>query len=100
MADTHADVKGFDFHGRNLTTACRAEARGEGGMDTDAHGFFKTETANREPREIRENKMKQNSFAYFAWFAVENNYFAAWGIGRGATPEISPAHRAGLVVPK
>jgi hypothetical protein len=42
MADVHADVQGFDFHAGNLTTACRAEASSEGGMDADAHGFFKT----------------------------------------------------------
>jgi hypothetical protein len=43
MADAHVDVQGFDFHAGNLTTACRAEASSEGGMHTDAHGFFKTQ---------------------------------------------------------
>jgi hypothetical protein len=34
-------MKGFDFHAGNLTTARRAEASSEGGMDTDARGIFK-----------------------------------------------------------
>jgi hypothetical protein len=30
---------------------------------------------NREIRQIRENRIKQNSFAYFAWFAVHRFHF-------------------------
>jgi hypothetical protein len=32
-------MQGFDFHGKNLTTACRAEASSEGGM-TRMHTDF------------------------------------------------------------
>ena len=35
-----AAPKKWIFMRRNLTTACRAEASSEGGMDTDGHGFF------------------------------------------------------------
>ncbi len=36
------------------------------------HRFFKMEMANREIRQIRENRIEQNSFAYLAYFAVAN----------------------------
>jgi hypothetical protein len=39
-------------------------------MGTDGHGFFQNEKVNRELREICENRIKQNLFAYLVYFAV------------------------------
>jgi hypothetical protein len=57
MPDVHADVQCFDFHDGNLTTACRAVASSEGGMDADAHGFL----GSREGREVGEEKFTEPS---------------------------------------